>query len=313
MPLIIDAHLHYSTNDPPMAGLPRELGLKFLNVCVFHPGWRDKQLAIYRELGKQDPEHYAWVTTFDLPTPGDREYAQRVIAQLDADFADGAVGCKIWKNVGMELKDGEGRFVLPDDVVFEPIYAHLAKRGWTLLAHIAEPKACWEPLDFVSPHQGYYRQNPRWHMHGRTDAPDHGQLMAARDRVLEKHPKLRVVGAHLGSLEYDLKQIADRLDRYPNFAVDTSARLGDLAMKDREALIAFMTRYQDRILFGTDIGLWGNNPMEAIRTNIAMERAFYETDGAMEIAHQPTRGLALPESVLEKLYRANARAWYPGV
>ena len=57
-------------------------------------------------------EHYAWCTTFDLPRPGEADYAGRAIAELDADFADGAVACKIWKNVGMELKDERGRYVL---------------------------------------------------------------------------------------------------------------------------------------------------------------------------------------------------------
>jgi hypothetical protein len=191
----IDAHVHYGAQTPATLELVEQLDLKCLNVCVSHGNWREQQRELYRSLAQSDPARFAWCTTFDLPdfTP---DYSQRVIAELDRDFADGAIGCKIWKNVGMELKSPAGGYVLPDDPILDPIYAHLAKRGWTLLAHIAEPLACWQPLDPASPHYSYYKDNPQWHMHGRSDVPSHQQLMAARDHVLEKHPKLRFVGAH---------------------------------------------------------------------------------------------------------------------
>ena len=44
-----------------------------------------------------------------------------------------------------------------------------------------------------------------------------------------------------------------RLDRYPNLAVDISARLGDLAFQDSAKVRDFFLAYQDRILFGTDV------------------------------------------------------------
>lgn len=314
--MIIDAHLHFLTEDPQAVLLPEELDVKFLNVCVHRPGWVAGQRDVYQRLAEANPSRFAWVTTFDLPGFGDAAYHERVLAHLDADFAvraGGAVGCKIWKDVGMELKGSDGQYILPDDPIFDPIYAHLAKRGWTLLAHIAEPLACWRELDPASPHYGYYKEHPQWHMHGRRDVPSHEQLMAARDHVLQRHPTLRVVGAHLGSMEYSLEAMAERLDRYPNFAIDTSARLGDLACLPREKLIAFIERYQDRILFGTDVGLWGSGALAYIRLNLCVERAFYESDGPVKIGSRMAQGLALPDAVLEKLYRANARAWYPGL
>lgn len=311
--MIIDSHLHFLTEDPQTLRLPEELGLKFLNVCVHQPDWQTRQRDPYQRIARACPSRYAWCTTFDLPGFGDANYHGRVLAQLDADFAAGAVGCKIWKDVGMELKDPAGGYALPDDPIFDPIYAHLAQRGWTLLAHIAEPLACWRPLDPASPHYGYYKDHPQWHMHSRTDVPSHEQLMAARDHVLQKHPKLRVVGAHLGSLEYSLEEIAARFDRYPNFAVDTSARLGDLANHPRQKLIDFITRYQDRILWGTDVGLWGTNPLPWIRENYGIERVFYETDRPVTINKRTVQGIALPDPILEKLYSTNAQRWYPGL
>lgn len=309
---LIDAHVHYSATTPATRELPVKLDVKCLNVCVAVKGWREKRQTLYRELARTYPERYAWCTTFDLPD-FTADYAQRVIEGLERDFADGAIGCKIWKNVGMELKDSAGRYVQCDDPLFDPIYAHLAERGRTLLAHIAEPLACWRPLDPESPHYGYYRDYPEWHMAGRTDVPTHEQLMAARDRVLEKHPKLRVVGAHLGSLEYSLEEIAARLDRYPNFAVDSSARLGDIAMKPREKLLEFFDRYQDRLLWGTDVILASDANLPWTRECYAMEQAFFETDERVRVGAKEYQGLALPERILKKFYITNAQRWYPGL
>ena len=90
-------------------------------------------------------------------------------------------------------------------------------------------------------------------MFNKPDFPSHEQLIAARDNVLAKHPTLRFIGAHLGSLEFDVDEVAARLARYPNFAVDISARLGDLAIQDSAKVRQFFLDYPDRILFGTDI------------------------------------------------------------
>jgi len=114
-------------------------------------------------------------------------------------------------------------------------------------------------------------------------------------------------------MEASLEELAKRLDRYPNFAVDTSARLGDLAMKEREVLVAFFRRYIDRRIFGTDGGLWGADPLNYFRSNLATERAFFEGDGPVEIQRRQVRGLALEPALLERLYRGNAQRWYPGL
>src|SRR5690606_29788376 len=138
-------------------------------------------------------------------------------AALDETFEDGAVMTKIWKEIGLELKSPSGEFVLPDDPLFDPIYAHLARPGKPLLAHLAEPLEAWLPLDTAGVHYSYYSRNPEWHLYQRPEFPSHAALIASRDRIMEKHPDLVVIGAHLGSLEHDVDEVAARLDRYPNF------------------------------------------------------------------------------------------------
>lgn len=322
----IDAHIHFVCDHPDCLALLAELDLKLLNVCVVHRSdepWR-LQAERYRQLAQAYPDRYAWCTSFDLPD-GTAEWAERVIAQLEQDFSvDGAaVGCKIWKNVGMEVVKADGSFLMADDPLFDPVYEYLARTGKPLLAHLGEPLACWQPLGPDNPHDDYYSQHPEWYMHSRPEFPSHGMIIAARDRVLQKHPTLRVIGAHLGSLEYDVGEIARRLDAYPNFAVDTSARTYDLSLQDSSKVREFIMAYQDRILFGTDLvqrdlkwsldGETRQQILNQVRDTYRAVRAYYESSEMVILRGREVQGLGLPQAILEKLYHKNALAWFPGV
>lgn len=321
----IDAHIHYSGDHSDCYHLLERLDLKLINVCVAQDSagaWRD-QAEVYMDLQAAAPQHYAWCTSFDLPRFDDPDYVDRVIAGIEGDVAAGAIACKIWKNIGMEVRKPDGSFLLLDDPLFDPIYEYLAREGITLLLHTAEPLACWQPLTEDNPHYGYYSRHPEWHMYNKPEFLSHQALMEARDRMLAKHPKLRVVGAHLASLEYDVAVLAERLDRYPNLAVDTSARLVDLVYQETPLVRRFFLDYADRILFGTDMVY-----RQRASTMSAAERAemltqtearyqeafaYYETDRQLTIRGRSVRGLALPPQVLEKFYRENALNWYPGL
>ncbi len=319
---MIDAHMHLNGDHPDTLALLADRDLCLLNICVAEHNdvWREQERTPYRRLAQQHPERYAWCTTFDLPT-FETDYVERVIAGLERDFADGAVACKVWKNIGMEVRNPAGAWIMVNDPLFTPIFDYLARVDRPLLMHIAEPLACWRPLSEAGPHQAYYQSNPSWHMHGRGDVPSHEALIAARDDVLARHPRLRVIGAHLGSLEHDVHEVAARLERYPNFAVDTSARLGDLVAQDGEEVRAFFRRYAERILFGTDIVMrtphTSLSAAERARQIEQLERSYddharyFETDQPVTHRGCTSPGIHLPDDVLERFYGANARAWYP--
>jgi len=91
--------------------------------------------------------------------------------------------------------------VLPDDPRLDPIYQDIAAHGKTLIAHLAEPDSCWLPPNKNSPDYSYYSEHPEWYMFKQPDHPKKAAIIEARDHILERHPQLRVVGAHLGSLE----------------------------------------------------------------------------------------------------------------
>jgi len=315
--LRIDAHVHYNGDHEECLALLERLDLKLLNVSVAHgpdDPWRDRAEA-FRALAQAHPDRYAWCTTFDEPDGAD-DYAERVIAGLEEDLSRDAIACKVWKNIGMSARKPSGAFLMVDDPAFDPIYTYLAREGRTLLMHIGEPLACWQPLDERDPHYAYYSTHPEWHMYGRAGYPSHAELIAARDHVLEKFPELQVVGAHLGSLEYDVHEVAKRLERYPNFVVDTSARTKDLACQDREAVRAFFEAYPDRVLFGTDAVIRDSHramsreereaALARMTERYVREFAYYESDGELTVAGRTVHGLGLASEVLEQLYYGNA-------
>lgn len=330
---IVDAHAHYGAAENDVVDMLTELDVKVLNICVAdsdlnfpdggtrRPGWRT-QADRYRELADRLPDRYAWCTTFDLPDFDNPHYAADVVARLERDFAAGAVGCKIWKNVGMQVRSSSGNFVLLDDPILEPAIAAIEKSGSTLITHTGAGGCAWRPLDETNAHADYYRNHPEWYMAGRADYPSRSDLIGSRDHILERHPGLRVVGAHLACLEDELDLLAERLDRYPNFAVDTSARFPDLIRGDSIKIGEFFTKYQDRVLFGLDLTgqrlptmaaderqRW----LDSARSQYQLQLDYFGTDRVLDVDGAAVRGLGLSDDIMAKLLVTNATTWYPGL
>jgi hypothetical protein len=126
-----------------------------------------------------------------------------------------------------------------------------------------------------------------------------------------------MIGAHLGSMEADFHQLAQHLDKYPNFAVDLAARMPYVEMQPRADLIAFITKYQDRLIYATDNELMpGDDPQEKMtewENGYANDWRFFATNDVVEYHGHKIQGLALPQPILRKLYHDNAVKWIPGI
>ena len=317
----VDTHVHAFKSDPAFADLMARLRLRVLDICV-----ADKQ-GIYGALAAQlarakafvgaSPGHARLCVTFDPFTFQHKDFAQHTVKQLHQEFSDGAVAVKIWKNIGMELKTPDGRYVMPDDPAFAPIYREIAAENKTLVAHVAEPSSCWEPPNPDSPDYDYYKENPEWYMYLHPDHPRKEVILAARDRLLAENPKLRVVGAHLGSMETDVDEIAKRFDRYPNFAVDTAARMEYLMLAPREKVRNFLIQYQDRVVYGTDLEFLANettpDALKDWQDTYARDWKFLATDQTLQLRGREIQGLKLPEPVLRRIYHDNAVHWISGI
>ena len=160
----------------------------------------------------------------------------------------------------MTYKDSAGQFIMIDNPKFDPVIQFIINQDKTIMAHLGEPKNCWLPLDqmTVNNDRNYFKNHPEYHMYLHPEYPTYDDQINARDRFVEKHPDMRFVGAHLGSLEWDVDELAKRLDKFPNMAVDMAARIPHLQHQtklNREKVREFLIRYQDRIIYATDSGI----------------------------------------------------------
>lgn len=318
----IDVHVHVFKTDLAFQSMLERLNLKLMNILV-----SDDTLPYRKQLQPQIDDalklmrssqgHVAFCTTFDPYKFDSPSFTADSIKQIDRDFGDGAIAVKIWKNVGMEIKDSKGNYVFSDNPKFEPIYKDIEQHGKTLMSHQAEPNVAWGPADPSDPSWSYYQENPQWLVGGKPGFPSKESILAARDRVLEQNPKLRVVGVHLGSMEKSLDDIAKRLDKYPNFAIDTAARMEYLMLMPHDQVRNFLIKYQDRVLYGTDLDLLADaNVSEALndwQSTYARDWKFLATDKTIVLHGKEVHGLNLPEDVLKKVYRDNAKHWVPGL
>jgi predicted TIM-barrel fold metal-dependent hydrolase len=327
----IDAHAHALGASQPLYDMLKRVNMGLITISVVNkhdlPIHKEEepQQQWAREVSQKSEGRVVWISTFDPRGWEQPGFADRVIKHLEQTFKDGAVGVKIYKDIGMELKWKDGRWLMPDDPVFDPILDYIAAKGKTLYAHIADPKEAWDP---PGSNNTFSKDNDyAYNLYGRTDhPPSKEQILAARDHLMQKHPNLRVVGCHLGSMEDDVDEIAKRFDRYPNFVVDTGARVDEFMLQPREKVRAFLIKYQDRVLYGVDEQLnpWDDKTPKDQEEHLKEWETFYandwkyfattETVKVMSMSwpsrnNQTVQGLGLPDSVLHKFFHDNAMKW----
>jgi len=257
---------------------------------------------------------------FNDVAPG---FGQRMADILEHKVERGVRGLKIFKELGLVFKDAEGRLIPIDDARLDPLWAKAGALGVPVLIHTADPYAFFLPLMPDNERWDELHVHPDWHF-GRPGFPDHDTLLEQRNRVIARHPNTTFIGAHLGNYPEQLDYVAGCLERYPNFYVDTSARLGEIGRHPAEDVRRFFVKCQDRVLFGTDwvlgwrefaagdaatTGLDGN-----FEDRYAAHWRFFETDDrGIEYPEYPSQGrwtvdaVDLPDEVLRKLYRENAQ------
>lgn len=314
-----DAHVHANNTDPAFLEQARADGFELLSINVDYPAFPSVELQhdAAVALAAREPERFHWATTFSMKDFGAEGWAGRASAGLAADVADGARAVKVWKNIGMVERDSEGKLVMLDDPRLAPVAEQVEKLGVPLIAHQGEPYNCWLPLDEMTTDNDreYFREHPEYHMYLHPEMPGYEDLMGARDRFVAAHPRLEFVGAHLASLEYDVDRIAAFLDRFPSASVDLAARMSQVqyqSVRDREKVRDFFIRYQDRLLYGTDLTFGPDaDPAQFRREAHAVWTAdwrYLATDESqrVDVIDADVPGLALPRGVVDKIYHGNA-------
>lgn len=267
--------------------------------------------ALAKGVRAYDAKHPRRIVVFanlDFRGIGEPGWGARAAAQLERDVKEGgAVGLKIFKNLGMDVTDAEGR-VPTDDPRLDPVWRKAGELNVPVLIHTAEPRVFDEPVD---------RHNERWleltqFPDRRRDAaryPEWGTLMREQHNVFRRHPRTRFIAAHLDWMGNDLARLGALLDSLPNVYTELGAVLHELGRQPRAAR-AFLVKYQDRVLMGKD-----TYNAEEYRTYF---RVFETADEYFDYyrrrhAFWKLYGLDLPDEVLRKIYYRNALRVVPGI
>ncbi len=321
----VDAHIHIAGNKGYFEKAAERDNFVLLSFNVDH----SDSAALSRQLfdAVQSVEthpgrvFYGPSFLFDTAGWGTPDWSRKVIAYLDEATSHGAISVKLWKNIGMTLRDKKGKFIMVDDPGLDPVIDFIISKGLPVTGHLGEPRNCWLPLTemTVSSDSSYFARNPQYHMFLHPEYPSYEDQIAARDNLLKKHPGLKFIGCHLGSLEWNVDSLAKRLDMFPNMAVDVSARTCHLqyqSAKDYEKVRNFCIKYQDRLLYGTDVGDSGNSDPEAFTREMhetwLNDWKYYATGEPMtsRLFSGDFKGLRLPKEVVDKIYSGNAIKWY---
>lgn len=190
-----------------------------------------------------------------------------------------------------------------DDPMFDPFFSEAEARGWPVLYHVGDPETFWDPIRAPK-----WAREAGWYYAEDRDVPALEEMYGETERMLQKHPTLRVTFAHFFFLSGDLARAQALLDRYPNvrFDVTPGGEMYAGFSENREESRAFFERNIGRIQFGTDsVAANGAECAGAeahAQKKTANMRRFFETDDEFDTSCGRLRGLALSKGALEALY-----------
>ena len=254
------------------------------------------------------PDRFIIYARIDWSKIDDPDFSEYSVKQLEEAVKRGVKGLKISKSLGLRVKEADGSYLRVDSPKLDPIWDKCGELNIPVEIHTSDPAAFFTPVDehnewlrILFDHQDWIFNKPEYY--------SRDELLEQRNNIIERHKNTIFIGAHVGNCPENLQQIAEWLDKYPNFYVDISARLAELGRQPYTSR-KFMIKYADRVMFGTD-------GYKTTPINAAMYRShfrFLESDDEyMDIQDSHTvvpdwrvYGLYLPDDVLEKIYYVNA-------
>jgi predicted TIM-barrel fold metal-dependent hydrolase len=203
---------------------------------------------------------------------------------------------------GSEIPDVKGPH--PDDPRMDALWEKCAQLGLPINIHMSDPIWAYQQQN---EHNDGLMNGWTWRIDDKVPGIlGHEGLIQSMDRALARHPKTVFIACHLMNLDYDLARLGGMLERHPNLYTDISARFCETAAIPRAAA-RFIQKYQDRVLYATDMPHNANILSTTFRILETDDEHFYERDIYFNFDyHWPMHGFALPAAVLKKMYKDNA-------
>ncbi|MBN1554714.1 MAG: amidohydrolase family protein [Phycisphaerae bacterium] len=329
---VIDAHNHLwgDWNVETAVRVMDQVGV--LSYCDLTANvkisWREGGYAIgegdigefFERCAAKYPGRFYCFTTASFAKPTNQplfeeanQFVEEAVATLRDHVAKGARGLKILKELGLHYKDAAGKLIPIDDERLAPIFDEAGRLGVPVLMHQSDPAGFFEPITPDNEHYESLKKYPSWSF-ADPKFPRKDELIRRRDNVVARHPDTTFLLPHVANYAEKLEYVSRLLDEHPNVYIDFSARMDELGRKP-EPTREFFLRYQDRILFGTDMP-----------ASVDMYRAYYrfletedediippDYDGTFVRYRWKITGLGLPEDVLQNIYNHNALKIIPGL
>ena len=270
--------------------------------------WGEEVTANVERYDRAHPDRFFTFCQLEWGLLAEADGVARLRASLDDSAARGARGVKVWKNLGLTVRDADGSLIMPDDPRVIEVLGHAGELGLPVLIHVADPKAFFEPLDARNERLDELLHQRDWWFGDRSVHPTFDRLVTGLATLVTATPGTTYIGAHVGCVGEDLDWVEGLLSRAPNFTIDTGGRMGEIGRQPRR-FRALVERFPDRVLFGTDV-----YPVTA--EDYALHFRFFETeDEAFDYAPGsdiPPQGrwqvsaLGLERPHLEAVYAGNA-------
>lgn len=299
----IDYHNHLDAMEPrDVLRVMDACGIEHIVNITMKTG--DEALRMIDKFHAADAKRFSTIGWMDWSDVTQPDFVGRSLDRLERLVDRGAKGIKFWKDFGLTVRDAQGQLLRIDDERFAPLFEKAAELGIAVMFHTADPDAFFLPLDARNERYEELAAHPEWSFAGSPVSKQ--ELLDQRDRVFARHPKTTFVAAHVGGCSENLGRAARMLKAFPNVSVDISARASELGRQPYTARELFL-KFPDRIVFGADL-----LPEESM---YRLYFRFLETaDEYFEYPSHASRqgrwniyGLFLPDDVLRKVYRENAR------
>jgi len=238
----------------------------------------------------------------------DEKFSSNIKKSLIDASNKGAIGLKIYKNLGLDLKDSKGNRIKIDDIRLNVIWETCAELGMPILIHSGEPSPFFDPVDKFNERWLHARQRPR-SFRPPEKYPSFKTVMKEQFNMFKNNPNTIFINAHMGWMANDLDKLANHLDSLPNVYTEIGAVIGELGRQPIRAR-KFFINYQDRIMFGKDN--YKKSEFDVYFRVLETEDEYFDyyrkRHGLWKMY-----GLNLPDEVLKKLYYKNALKLFPSI
>ena len=234
----------------------------------------------------------------DIDNPN---WSSETVKALEKEVKAGAMGLKIYKDLGLEVKDSNGNRLATNDPRLDPIWAKCGELNIPVLIHTGEPISFFDTHDKTNERWLELKQFPS-RARPSTKYPSWKIVMEEQRDIIKKHPKTKFISAHLAWLGNNLSELGRLLDTYPNMYTEIGAVIHELGRQPKNAR-QFMIKYQDRVLFGKDI--WTTSEYYTYFRLLETADEYFPYYRRRH-AFWRIYGLDLPDEVLKKVYYKNA-------